>query len=161
MHTILYIRPFNHTFSKLNCTFLFIHSFIHSFIHPFIHPFIHSSFHPSFHPFIDQSIHPSINQSIHPSIYLPTHFFSTMTSKLYGVNATIVIFVFVLYCIVLYCIVYYQPIHSSIHHSLAIHPLTPPLIHSFFSIVRVWNICGGGDGTAIYHATRTMRYRHK
>ena len=27
--------------------------------------------------------------------------------KLYGVNATIIIFVFVLYCIVLYCIVLY------------------------------------------------------
>ena len=27
-----------------------------------------------------------------------------MASKLYGVNATIIIFVFVLYCIVLYCI---------------------------------------------------------
>ena len=30
-----------------------------------------------------------------------------MASKLYGVNATIIIFVFVLYCIVLYCIVLY------------------------------------------------------
>ena len=30
-----------------------------------------------------------------------------MVSKLYGVNATIIIFVFVLYCIVLYCIVLY------------------------------------------------------
>ena len=28
-----------------------------------------------------------------------------VASKLYGVNATIIIFVFVLYCIVLYCIV--------------------------------------------------------
>ena len=30
-----------------------------------------------------------------------------MALKLYGVNATIIIFVFVLYCIVLYCIVLY------------------------------------------------------
>ena len=30
-----------------------------------------------------------------------------VASKLYGVNATIIIFVFVLYCIVLYCIVLY------------------------------------------------------
>ena len=30
-----------------------------------------------------------------------------MASKLYGVDATIIIFVFVLYCIVLYCIVLY------------------------------------------------------
>ena len=28
-----------------------------------------------------------------------------VASKLYGVNATIIIFVFVLYCIVLYCII--------------------------------------------------------
>ena len=31
-----------------------------------------------------------------------------MASKLYGVNATIIIFVFVLFCIVLYCIVLYS-----------------------------------------------------
>ena len=31
----------------------------------------------------------------------------TVASKLYGVNATVIIFVFVLYCIVLYCIVLY------------------------------------------------------
>ena len=31
----------------------------------------------------------------------------TVASKLYGVNATIIIFVFVLYCIILYCIVLY------------------------------------------------------
>ena len=30
-----------------------------------------------------------------------------MASKLYGVNATIIIFVFVLYCILFYCIVLY------------------------------------------------------
>ena len=30
-----------------------------------------------------------------------------VASKLYGVNATIIIFVFVLYCIVLYCSVLY------------------------------------------------------
>ena len=35
-----------------------------------------------------------------------------MASKLYGVNATIIIFVFVLYCIVLYCIVLYYPVLS-------------------------------------------------
>ena len=33
--------------------------------------------------------------------------FPSMASKLYGVNATIIIFVFSLYCIVLYCIVLY------------------------------------------------------
>ena len=32
---------------------------------------------------------------------------SYVASKLYGVNATIIILVFVLYCIVLYCIVLY------------------------------------------------------
>ena len=32
--------------------------------------------------------------------------FMRVASKLYGVNATITIFVFVLYCIVFYCIVY-------------------------------------------------------
>ena len=36
-----------------------------------------------------------------------------MASKLYGVNASIIIFVFVLYCIVLYCIVLYI-IHKQI-----------------------------------------------
>ena len=40
------------------------------------------------------------------SMYLIPCLFS-VASKLYGVNATIITFVFVLYCIVLYCIVLY------------------------------------------------------
>ena len=37
----------------------------------------------------------------------PAQFNVLLASKLYGVNATIIIFVFVLYCFVLYCIVLY------------------------------------------------------
>ena len=40
-------------------------------------------------------------------IYLMIPQYIHMASKLYGVDATIIIFVFVLYCIVLYCIVLY------------------------------------------------------
>ena len=44
--------------------------------------------------------------SIHLS-WSSIHHTSYAASKIYGVNATIIIFVFVLYCIVLYCIVLY------------------------------------------------------
>ena len=39
--------------------------------------------------------------------FVPDELSHAVALKLYGVNATIIIFVFVLYCIVLYCIVSY------------------------------------------------------
>ena len=55
-------------------------------------------------------------------IYLMIPQYIHVASKLYGVDATIIIFVFVLYCIVLYCIVLYCIVFMKIIHFL-IHSL--------------------------------------
>ena len=57
---------------------------------------------------IFQSVTTSIPCITIISFLKPIKYFSSyIASKLYGVDATIIIFVFVLYCIVLYCIVLY------------------------------------------------------
>ena len=71
-----------------------------------------------------------------------------VASKLYGVNATIIIFVFVLYCIVLYCIVLYCIVCIVCWLFFALHTLV------FNFIILLHTACSEGPAEGKHRSSR-------
>ena len=87
-----------------------------------------------------------------------------MASKLYGVNATIIIFMFVLYCIVLYCIVLYCIVmYCIVSYCIVLycHCCCCYCRPGVELVVVVARGLGGPEGGASTSGTQQDKQRHK